>query len=171
MTATVFVDTNVFVYARDAGEPVKQMVAADWIARLWKEQRGRTSMQVLSEYYVTTTRKLTPGLQPDEAWDDMQSLLAWDPCPINRDLLERAREVERRYRLSWWDAMIVGAAQLESCSILLTEDLQNAMVFNGLVVRNPFETRVAEEPPSYGVTPVTISRHRKRGRPTRGLAD
>src|SRR5258705_2735210 len=111
MTATVFVDTNVFVYARDAGEPVKQMVAADWIARLWREQRGRTSVQVLSEYYVTTTRKLSPGMKPDEAWDDIQSLLAWQPCPIDRDLLERAREVERRYRLGWSDSLIMGTAQ------------------------------------------------------------
>jgi predicted nucleic acid-binding protein len=171
MTATVFVDTNVFVYARDASEPIKQAVAADWIARLWREQRGRTSIQVLSEYYVTTTRKLTPGLKPDEAWDDMQSLLAWDPRSIDRELIEGAREVERRYKLSWWDAMIVAAAQLQNCSILLTEDLHSSMVFNGLAVRNPFEPRVAEEMPSYGPAPVAISRHRKRGRPSRGADD
>jgi predicted nucleic acid-binding protein len=171
MTAPVFVDTNVLVYARDASEPVKQPLAAQWIAHLWKEQRGRTSMQVLNEYYVTTTRKLSPGLQPDEAWDDVQALLAWEPHAINRELLERAREVERRYRLSWWDAMVVGAAQLQSCSILLTEDLQNGMVFNGVTVRNPFEMRVSEDRAIYEVTPAVISRHRKRGRPARAAVD
>jgi len=43
MTATVFVDTNIFVYARDAGEPAKQPLAANWLHELWSEQRGRTS--------------------------------------------------------------------------------------------------------------------------------
>ena len=62
MSALVFVDTNVFVYARDARETSKREMATQWIARLWQEQTGRTSAQVLSEYYVTFTRKLKPGI-------------------------------------------------------------------------------------------------------------
>src|SRR5438132_889580 len=46
MTELVFVDTNVFVYARDAAEPGKQPVAAIWLERLWREQRGRTCILV-----------------------------------------------------------------------------------------------------------------------------
>jgi len=61
MTAPVFVETNVLVYARDAGSAAKQARAAAWLEILWREQVGRTSMQVLSEYYVTLTRKLDPG--------------------------------------------------------------------------------------------------------------
>ena len=73
--APVFVDTNVFLYARDAGEAAKQPHAAAWLVYLWREQIGRTSVQVLSEYYVNVTRKLNPGLPAEEAWDDVEALL------------------------------------------------------------------------------------------------
>ena len=87
MTAPVFVDTNVIVYARDAREPAKQRLAETWLDHLWHERLGRISFQVLSEYYVSVTRKLDPGLTPEEAWDDVNALLAWHPRPIDRAVL------------------------------------------------------------------------------------
>ena len=58
---TTFVDTNVLVYARDASEPDKQPRAEAWMQHLWRTRSGRTCVQVLNEYYVTVTRKLSPG--------------------------------------------------------------------------------------------------------------
>lgn len=165
MRDLVFVDTNVLVYARDASEPAKQAVAAGWLRELWVEQRGRTSVQVLSEYYVTLTRKLDPGLTPDDAWDDVQALLAWEPQPADPDLLLLARGVERRYRLSWWDAMIVAAAQRQNCPLLLTEDLQNGLVCGDVTIRDPFDARIAEPREVYEPEPIPASRHRRPGRP------
>ena len=169
MTEPVFVDTNVFVCARDAGERVKQAAAEQWIRRLWIEQRGRTSVQVLSEFYTTVTRKLAPGLDRDQAWQDVLALLAWDPSDIDRDLLVRARDIERRFNLSWWDSLIVAAAQSQGCPILLSEDFQDGMRFDETTVVNPFTTGIAEAPASYAV-PKPISRHRSRGRPARRKA-
>jgi predicted nucleic acid-binding protein len=165
MTAAVFVDTNVLVYARDASEPEKQPAAARWLEQLWIEQRGRTSIQVLNEYYVTVTRKLRPGMAPEEAWDDVHALLAWEPQAIDADLLGRARDVERRYGTSWRDAMIVAAAQLQNCTLLLTEDLQDGWSCDGVTVCNPFTTGVADEAARYATTPAPKSRHRRPGRP------
>jgi predicted nucleic acid-binding protein len=145
MTALVFVDTNVLVTARDAREPTKQPLAADWIARLWQERTGRASMQVLSEYYVTVTRRLKPSLKQADAWDDVQGLLSWRRQPIDAALIQRAREIELRYRLSWWDSLIVGAAQLQNCTVLLSEDLQDHSAFGGVTVRSPF-TLMLNEP-------------------------
>jgi hypothetical protein len=65
-TVPVFVDTNVLVYARDASEPEKQPQAAAWIEHLWWTRTARLSFHVLQEYYATTTRKLKPGLTPDQ---------------------------------------------------------------------------------------------------------
>jgi predicted nucleic acid-binding protein len=169
MNGSVFVDTNVFVYARDAGEPAKQPIAAEWVRNLWAEQRGRTSIQVLSEYYATVTRKLEPGLSADEAWEDVTTLLAWEPQQIDRDVIARARELERRYELSWWDAMIVAAAELQNCAVLLSEDLQHGLVCGSVRVRNPFASRVEEERSEYA-PPKPLSRHRGRGRPRRSMA-
>ena len=165
MTVAVFVDTNVLVYARDASEPSKQARATEWLRELWLEQRGRTSVQVLSEYYATVTRKLRPGIEPDEAWDDVNALFAWQPQKIDRSLLERAREIERRHTLSWWDSMIVAAAQLQNCEVLLSEDLQDGWICGTVPVRNPFADRLEEARPSYPASAAPLSRHRPRGRP------
>ena len=166
MTA-VFVDTNVLVYARDASEPAKQAVAAEWLRELWAEQRGRTSVQVLSEYYTTVTSKLRPGLPADDAWEDVTALFAWEPQNIDRHVLARAREIERRHSLSWWDSMIVAAAQLQNCDTLLSEDLQNGWVCGAVIIRNPFVDRVEEDRQDYAATLAPVSRHRRPGRPAR----
>jgi predicted nucleic acid-binding protein len=165
MTAPVFVDTNVFLYARDAGEPAKQPRAAAWLEYLWRERIGRTSAQVLSEYYVNATRKLTPGLPAEEAWDDVLALLTWHPQPVDEALLRRGREVEVRYRLGWWDSLVVAAAQLQGCAVLLTEDLQDGGVFGGVAVRSPFTLGLEEARAAYVVAPGSPSRHPLRGRP------
>lgn len=165
MTALAFVDTNVLLYARDAGEPAKQPRAASWLDYLWRDQAGRTSMQVLSEYYVNATRKLDPGLSPDEAWDDVTALFAWQPQPVDAALLQRGREIERRYRLSWWDSLVVGAAQLQSCALLLSEDFQDGGVYGSVTVRSPFTLALGEMSSSYAASPLALSGHPRRGRP------
>jgi predicted nucleic acid-binding protein len=167
MTARIFVDTNVFVYAKQAGETARQPLAARWLERLWEDQNGRTSVQVLNEYYTTMTRKIKPALAPAEAWDDVKSLIAWNPQSMDLELLHRGREIEQRYRLSWWDSLIVAAAQLQSCVLLLTEDLQDRSVFGGVTVRNPFAFGVSEDLTRYAVERVPVHVHPRRGRPRR----
>jgi predicted nucleic acid-binding protein len=161
----LFVDTNVFVYARDAGEPLKQSTAANWIRELWLGRRGRTSVQVLNEFYVTVTRKLVPGMSRDEAWEDVQALMAWEPQPLDHGVMHRAREIERRYRLSWWDSMVVAAAELQDCALLLTEDLQHGLVCGSVQICNPFEAQVEEIAAAHVVRQRPVSRHRPPGRP------
>jgi predicted nucleic acid-binding protein len=165
MTAPVFVDTNVLLYARDAGEPVKQPRAAAWLDLLWRRQLGRTSIQVLSEYYVSVTGKLDPGLPQDDAWDDVVALSTWHPQPVDDALMMRGRDIERRYRLSWWDSLVVGAAQLQGCAVLLTEDLQDGGSYGSVTVRNPFAHAIDEPMPSYAAASPIARAHPARGRP------
>jgi predicted nucleic acid-binding protein len=167
MTAPSFVDTNVLVYWRDARDPVKQTRAREWLDLLWREQRGRTSVQVLSEFYSVMTRKVSSPLSRDEAWRDVQAMMAWVPQPIDADLLRRARDVEARHQLSWWDSLVVGAAQMQGCITLLTEDMQDGADYGGVIVRNPFKLSVSEEAGTYQLPPKIVSRHRGRGRPRR----
>jgi predicted nucleic acid-binding protein len=165
MTEIGFVDTNVLVYARDPRDPHKQRVAADLMAQLWQSRSGRSSIQVLNEYYATITRKVGTRVDSDDAWDDVLILMTWNPQPIDRTVLIAAREIERRYRISWWDATIVAAAQAQRCTVLLSEDFQDGMSFGQLKVRNPFVPRI-QEPPADSRATVT-PRHRPRGRPAR----
>lgn len=162
MTALCFVDANVFIYARDDADSAKQAAAAEWIERLWADGRGRTSTQALSDYYVTVTRKIAHPLRKDEAWADVEAFLAWDPCPIDTEVVKQAHQIEERYRLSWWDSLIVAAAQLQHCTLLLTEDLQDGAVYGGVTVRDPFRLSVQEAIATYGEPP----KPRYRSRPS-----
>jgi predicted nucleic acid-binding protein len=135
---TVFVDTNVLLYARDASEPVKQPRAQAWLDALWELQRGRLSHQVLNEYYVAATRKLRPGLDRESARADVRDLMAWRPVGIDGALLEDAWWLEARFSLSFWDALIVAGARATGCRYLLTEDLQHGQELDGLAVVDPF---------------------------------
>ena len=167
MIAPVFVDTNVFLYARDASEPTKQPRAAAWLEYLWREQLGRTSIQVLSEYFVNITRKLDPGLPPEDAWDDVKALMTWSPQPVDEAVMLRGWEIQQRYGLSWWDSLVVGAAQLQGCKLLLTEDLQDGGAYEGVTVRSPFTFALGEAAAVYLPSGVGALRHPPRGRPKR----
>lgn len=139
MTVVVFVDTNILVYSRDASEPEKQKQAMAWMAHLWRQKSGRISFQILSEFYQTVTHKLKPGLDPDIAREDVRSLLAWRPMiSMDAHLIEGAWQIQDRYHLSWWDALVVSAAQRGSCRYLLTEDLQENQIFDNVQILNPF---------------------------------
>lgn len=163
MTAPCFVDASVFLYARDARDPVRQTRAAEWIDWLWQQRAGRTSMQVLAEFYAAATRQL--GLDHDLAWDEVKRYLAWTPIATDEALLRGAREVERRYKLAWWDSMAVAAAQLQDCAVLASEDLPDGMVFGAVTVRNPFTSALEEPVAQYLVNVAPL--HRARGRPRR----
>ena len=167
MTACVFVDTKVIAYARDSHYPDKKAAAEKWLDVLWREQRARTSVQVLNEYYTTVTQKLKPGLSLEAAWEDVQLLMSWNPQPIDLRVLTRAYDIEKQYRLNWWDCLVVGAAQVQGCVLLLTEDMQDGADYGGVSVRSPFTLGVAEERSAYSVMPKLPSRHRGRGRPRR----
>ena len=138
MTGPVFVDTNVLVYRHDAAHASKQARAEDWITCIVELRAGRLSFQVLQELYSTLTRKLRPNLEPQEARDIIDLLASWSPLAIDLTLIKTAWALQDRYSLSWWDALIVAAAQASDCRVLLTEDLQHGQVFGRVRVIDPF---------------------------------
>jgi predicted nucleic acid-binding protein len=140
----IFVDTNVLVYARDASHQPKQARASEWVAHLWETEQGRLSLQVLHEYYVTTTRKLRPGLSRAEARADIEDLLAWRPIELDAWMLGPAWSLEDRFGLSYWDSLIVAAASVAGCDVILTEDLQHGADLDGVRVVDPFQVAVGE---------------------------
>ena len=168
MTGPCFVDANVFIYARDPRDAAKQTRAKEWRDHLWRAGQGRTSIQALSESYVTL-RKLG-GASPDEIWESVERFFAWKPLAVDEGLLRLAHQLEQRYRVSWWDSLIVAAAQLQECELLLTEDLQDGMAFGSVTVRSPFTLEVREAAAAYAVSARIPSPHRRRGRPRRAAA-
>lgn len=146
MTAPVFADTNLLVYSRDSRDPAKAQRAREWLDFLWDTRRGRLSRQVLQEYYVTVTRKLQPGLTVAEARADVRALFHW-LSPIDPGVLvEAAWTLQDRCSLSFWDSLIVGAAQTMGCEFVLTEDLPTGQSLEGVRVVNPFDLRPTDLP-------------------------
>lgn len=132
-----FVDTNILVYAYVAtGE--KQEVAIALVDRLWDEHSGALSVQVLQEFYVNATRKITKPMGPDAAVDTLHNLARWRVhSPLPDDVIAAAT-LSTRHRLSFWDAMIVRSAAELRCDTLWTEDLNDGQVIEGVRVANPF---------------------------------
>lgn len=136
MTANVFVDTNVLIYAVDQADLKKQLAAQAWRAWLWETKRGRISFQVLQEFYVNAIKK-QPSAQV-EIRKEISDLMTWQPLALDAGVLARAWIIEDRYGISFWDSLIVAAARFAGCRYLLTEDLQRGHELDGVMVVNPF---------------------------------
>jgi predicted nucleic acid-binding protein len=133
-----FVDVNVLVYAFDASAGTKKATAERLLADLWETGNGCLSVQVLQEFFVTVTRKVAAPLSLDEAADRVREFGAWRVfAPAAEDVLA-AIALQKKSRLSFWDAMVVHAAAEAGADILWTEDLADGHVLRGVVIRNPF---------------------------------
>lgn len=132
----VFLDTNVLVYAFDRSEPEKRAVAQALLDDPGADYA--TSAQVLSEFYVTTTRKLDPPLQHEAALEALDHLARLPIVAIDAPLVSAAAATAETQSLSLWDAQIVEAAARAGCVEILTEDLNDGQSISGVMVSNPF---------------------------------
>ncbi len=135
-----FVDTNVFVYAFDTGEPVKRDRAIEVLAGAPPGSLV-TSAQVLGEFYVTVTRKLAFPLDVEQARRQVMRLAPLARVAVDRRLVADAIRLCERESISYWDALIVTAAASAGCAALLTEDLSAGGSIDGVTIENPFATR------------------------------
>jgi predicted nucleic acid-binding protein len=139
-----FIDSNVLVYAFDRTAGRKNERARELLARLWSDGGGCLSLQVLQEFFVTATGRLTEKLSHAEAARRVAQYSEWHVHePGKRDLLA-AIDLRRELRVSFWDAMIVQSARSLGCEVLWTEDLNDGQRYAGVLVRNPFVDAVME---------------------------
>ena len=143
MSVRAFVDTNILVYSRDKSEEAKQAIALDWLSVLWQQRSGRISSQTLNEFYVTVTQRLKPGLSRPEAQADIRSLLLWNPIAVDSTVIENAWLIQERYSFSWWDSLILSAAQIQDCRYVLSEDMQHGQQIGNMTIINPFLSNIS----------------------------
>jgi predicted nucleic acid-binding protein len=136
MAARSFFDTNVIIYADDKASPAKQRRAIELVAEHRRARTGVVSLQVLQEYFVTVTRKL--HLDPRIARRKVELLAEFDVTSPGVQDVFGAIDLHRLHELSFWDALIVRSAQQAGCSVLLSENMQNAQEIRGLRIVNPF---------------------------------
>jgi predicted nucleic acid-binding protein len=135
-----FVDTNVLVYAHDVTAGDKHNRARSLVEELWETRQGCLSVQVLQEFFVTTTRKIPKRLGAPAAAQIIDDLAHWHVhAPAASDVLA-AIGIHQRTGASFWDAMILRSAKELGCQILYSEDLNAGQDYAGVEVRNPFLT-------------------------------
>ncbi len=139
MSGRYFLDTNVFVYSFDAGDSAKARRAGKLIRDAVSTGKGVVSYQVVQEFFSVALRKFAKPMTPAEAEQYLATvfrpLLTVESSPA---LFLEALRVTSRYRLSWYDSLIVAAAIEANCSTLLSEDLQPGLRIGDLRVENPF---------------------------------
>lgn len=133
-----FVDSIVLVYAHDISAGEKRERALELVQALWESRRGCISIQVLQEFYVAITQKVPEPVSRATAERIIQDLSLWRVhSPNARDVLG-AIDLQHRYQISFWDAMIVQSAVQAGCEVLWTEDLSVGQLYGGVIVENPF---------------------------------
>ncbi len=137
MSAKCFVDTNILMYAHDTTAGVKHERARALVEELWRDRTGVVSTQVLQELVVNLRRKAARPLDPAAARDVVVDYLAWQVVVNTGESILHALDLEQRYRISFWDALIVHAADVSGASVLYSEDLSTGQRYGAVTVVNP----------------------------------
>lgn len=137
MKDKIFVDTNILVYAHDLSAGDRHTRAFAVIESLWEAQTGVISTQVLQEFYITVTRKMKNPLKPAEAREIIRNYLAWPIQNNDPETTIRASEIEEKNGISFWDALIVVAALRLQAKKIISEDLNNGQIIEGILIENP----------------------------------
>jgi predicted nucleic acid-binding protein len=137
MSDVVFVDTNILVYAHDADAGVKRQRAVDKLRELWEADTGTISVQVLQEFYVNVTRKLVTPVARSTAREVVSTYGAWVREPTTSETVLRATDITELAQISFWDALIVAAAEQAGAAQVLSEDLNDGQTIAGIRIVNP----------------------------------
>ena len=134
----IFLDTNILIYAYDVSAGKKHEMAKTILMDLWNSGKGVLSIQVLQEFFVNITKKVSKPLDIKTAKDIIKDLLKWDVVMIDGESLLEAVEIHIRHQYSFWDSMILKAAQKGGAVLLLSEDLMHGQTVDGVKIKNPF---------------------------------
>ncbi len=131
----IFIDTNILVYAHDAKAGKRHERARELVVQLWREATVPfISTQVLHELYSTLLKR---GEKQLHAKDISTTYLAWRVIDNDRSIFLRATELQPKWKLSFWDSLIVAAALKARATTLYTEDLNDGQRIDGLLIKNP----------------------------------
>jgi predicted nucleic acid-binding protein len=137
MSDKYFVDTNILVYAHDRSAGLKHQRAQALIEQLWHSGQGVLSTQVLQELCVSLRRKSNRPPSSDEMIRLVQDYLSWEVVVNNPDSVVEALQIEARYRISFWDALILHAAETAGAAVIYSEDLAAGQSYGSTRVINP----------------------------------
>lgn len=137
MADKYFVDTSILIYAHDRSAGVKHDRARQVIERLWTTGQGVLSTQVLQELCINLRRKVAPPLPVDDVRQLVQDYLSWEVVVNTPESVLEALEIEERYKISFWDALLLIAAEHSGAAALYSEDLAAGQRYGAIQIVNP----------------------------------
>ena len=140
MSDLVFVDANILVYAHDADAGIKHERAVNILKELWDKDTGRMSVQVLQEFYINVTKKLTTRLARSSAREVVEIYAAWVHEPTIPETVLRATDIAELAQISFWDALILASAEKSGAATLYSEDLNHGQSIVGIQIVNPLRS-------------------------------
>jgi len=138
MTDKCFVDTNILVYAHDFKQGPKHGRARALLEKLWDSGEGVISTQVLQELCVTLRRAAQP-LSISGIRQMVLDYSSWQVVVNTPESVLQALDIETRYQISFWDALIVQAATISGAAVLYSEDLADGQAYGSVKVVNPLK--------------------------------
>jgi predicted nucleic acid-binding protein len=137
MSDKYFVDTNILVYAHDFGTGAKHERARTLVEKLWSSGGGVLSTQVLQELCINLRRKAARPLLAEETRRVIEDYASWDVVVNTAESILEALTIEGRYKISFWDALILQAAGSAGATVLYSEDLGEGQSYGSVRVVNP----------------------------------
>ena len=141
MSDRYFVDTNILMYAHDTSAGEKHERAKALVEELWRDRRGVVSTQVLQELTVNLRKKVRRPLDAKATREIVADYLTWQVIVNSGESILEAIDLEARYQISFWDALVVHAAQVSGAEILYSEDLSDGQTYGTVRVINPLRVR------------------------------
>jgi predicted nucleic acid-binding protein len=137
MSDKYFIDTNILVYAHDRSAGAKHQRARTLLEQLWDSGQGVLSTQVLQELCINLRRKVSRPLPLEDVRRLIRDYSTWEVITNTPESILQAIEIEARYKTSFWDALILQAAESSGASILYSEDLATGQLYGDIRVVNP----------------------------------
>lgn len=131
-----FIDTNIIIYANDPRDRPKQARAIELVTEAMRKGVGVISTQVLAEYAKAAEQELHQDV--DVILRQLLVLESLEVIQVTPAVIRRAVELRARYRIDFWDACILAAAEGANCNVLLSEDLSAGQLYATVKVENPF---------------------------------
>lgn len=139
MSDKFFVDTNILIYAHDTAAGTKHERARALVEDLWRNRSGVLSTQVLQELCVNLRRKAGRPLTTKATRELVSDYLSWQVVVNSGESIMEALDLEERHRISFWDALVIHAAQAAGAEILYSEDLSDGQTYGSVRAVNPFK--------------------------------
>ncbi len=139
MNGSFFLDTNILIYTFDHSAPEKRQTAQRLVEEALGSGQGYISTQVVQEFLNLATKRFTVPMSQEDTLQYLHKVLS-PLCQVfpNIPLYERALTLQARWRYSFYDSLIIGAALNTRCDTLYSEDLQHGQHIENLIIQNPF---------------------------------